>query len=733
MSLFEDRFGRLPAATRFVPGRVNLIGEHTDYNEGFVLPASIDRVATCAFRQNGMHVHRLAALDRNEQIEVASTQALQAHEQQWANYLLGVLAELTSRGHTLPGIDCAMTCNVPQGAGLSSSAAIAIAFVSGLNTLFDLGLSRWERVLVGQAAENKFVGAQTGFLDQFASVFGERGKALLLDCRHRTHQAYPIHLPDHELVVLDTGVQHNHATSGYARRRATCESAVVKLQQAGWPGESLRDASLDDLRQHPGLLTDRELQRARFIIEENARVLRSAAQLAEGDVTGFGESLLAGHWGLSELYEVSCPESDAVVRFGEEHAACKGARQMGGGFGGCVLCVVEQEAVTDFVDEAQQFYFDRYAIALERLDLQLGRGAWVEGVAEPLAEEGEQDRTVDLDLAQRAHRRLNILTGSWVLVSPHRAQRPWQGKLENPSKADQSSYEEDCYLCPGNVRASGQRNPNYQGVYAFDNDFAALTAAAGETSVQDGLLVAEAERGVCRVLCYAPDHSKTLATLSDAQRVAVVQLWQQQYAELGALDYVNHVQVFENKGELMGCSNPHPHGQVWAQATVPEVAVRKGQHQLDYFEATEGQHLLSAYLEQEVAANERVLYADAHVLAVVPWWAVWPFEVLVAPRRPQAHIALLDEEELVAFAHALGVVTQRYDALFGVSFPYSMGIHQAPTDGADHQHWHWHLEFKPPLLRSASVKKHMVGYEMFAEPQRDMTPEVAIGKLLGRE
>ena len=378
-SAFERHFGAAPAITAASPGRINLIGEHTDYNDGYVLPASIDREAVCSVGRNDAGLFRLVALDLDgARVEVPAA-GLAPHREQWANYLLGVADQLRRRGHAVPGLDCAFACDVPQGAGLSSSAAIECAFAKAVDALLGLGLSDWDLVLVGQGAENGFVGANTGFLDQFASVFGEPDTALLLDCRSRAVTKHAIDLPGHRLAVLNTGVKHNHVSSGYADRRADCERAVRQLRAAGWSGRNLRDATPGDLERHSGDLDEVALRRARFVVAENARVLTAAAQLERGDVAGFGASLLAGHWGLSELYEVSCPESDAVVRFAERHAACAGARQMGGGFGGCVLCVVAAGEVDDFVDAAQQEYFDRFAIALEVLEVRVGPGARVVG------------------------------------------------------------------------------------------------------------------------------------------------------------------------------------------------------------------------------------------------------------------------------------------------------------------------------------------------------------------
>ena len=750
---FAHTFGTAPALVAVAPGRLNLIGEHTDYNAGLALPLSIDRVARCALRANGTARYRLRALDLAATCDVDAEQlAPQPHPQQWANYPLGVVAALRARGCVVPGFDCVMSSDVPAGKGLASSAAITCALARGLEALFGLGLDDWELVRVGQAAENDFVGARTGLLDQFASVFGRADAALLLDCRSLAFEPIPWRLPGHALVVLDTGVKHDHRTSGYAERRADCERVVAAMRDVGWAGASLRDAGLDDLAAFAKTLDARALRRARFVIEENDRVRRAAGQLRAGDMRGFGESLLASHWGLSRSYEVSCPESDALVEHLEAESAVRGARQVGGGFGGCVLAVVEADAADDVIDAAQQQYFDLFDIALEHLDLASGPGArveWREVPAGTAVHEGP-DATNDRDpargpvpahgassavpqaLAELPHRRLNILTGEWVLVSVHRATRPWQGREEAPAPGPRPSYDPACYLCPGNARAGGRRNPQYDTVYAFDNDFAALLPTEGPPlSYQEGLLVAEGEPGVCRVLCYSPDHARALADLRPDEIVPIVALWRAQYLELGARPEIAHVQIFENKGALMGCSNAHPHGQIWAQATVPEPVVRKGRHQREYAEATGAGSLLGAYLEQEIAAGVRTVEVSEDFVALVPWWAVWPFEVLLAPRRPMASLAGLTDAEVAAFAKTLALVTARYDRLFGCAFPYSAGIHQAPTDGLDHRHWHWHMEFKPPLLRSATVRKYMVGYELFAGAQRDLSPEAAAERLRG--
>ncbi|MFK8057524.1 MAG: galactokinase [Saprospiraceae bacterium] len=374
----EDRFllqfnyaAKVVAAA---PGRINLIGEHTDYNEGLVMPASIDCVAMVALRQNKLNQYRLIANDLDERVEVA-VDKLVKNEKQWANYLLGVVDQLRKRGHEISGFDCSLTCDVPTGAGLSSSAAIECAIVKGLDELFNLGLEKWEMVRIGQASENEFVGANTGMLDQFASIFGEADTALLLDCRSLEVRKQSVNLPGHQFVVLNTGVKHNHMVSGYADRRADCERAVELLKENGWEGTSLRDLNETDLKNTALSQDENASKRATFIFHENQRVADAAEQLDKGDVAGFGESLTAGHWGLSKDYEVSCVESDFIVQFSENHAASKGARQMGGGFGGCVLCVVQTDSVTTFIAEAQGAYFNQFAITLEPLTIKIGRGA----------------------------------------------------------------------------------------------------------------------------------------------------------------------------------------------------------------------------------------------------------------------------------------------------------------------------------------------------------------------
>lgn len=326
------------------------------------------------------------------------------------------------------------------------------------------------------------------------------------------------------------------------------------------------------------------------------------------------------------------------------------------------------------------------------------------------------------------HKRFNILTGEWVLVSPHRTKRPWQGKKDAEQPRAVKTYDENCYLCPGNTRAGGEQNPNYTGTYSFGNDFAALLPDTEITEYREGLLRAETEKGICKVVCFSPDHSLTLPLMSLEAITEVVRLWQKEYSELGAKPFINHVQIFENKGAIMGCSNPHPHGQIWAQHGIPGEVAKKQEQQLEYWNKHQ-KSLLGTYLEQELELGERILLENDHFVALVPYWAVWPYETMIIPRKHYRHIGELNEEEQEAFAAIIKALTTRYDNLFKTSFPYSAGIHQSPTDGEDHNEWHFHMSFYPPLLRSAEVKKFMVGYEMFASPQRDITAEMAADNL----
>jgi len=335
------------------------------------------------------------------------------------------------------------------------------------------------------------------------------------------------------------------------------------------------------------------------------------------------------------------------------------------------------------------------------------------------------------NLSDHPHRRYNPLTREWILVSPHRTKRPWLGQVEKPAPEKRPSYDPRCYLCPGNERAGGSHNPHYTGTFVFDNDFAALlpdTPTGEEES--GGLLVAQSERGICRVICFSPDHSLTLSRMAEDDICRVVDTWAEQYEELGARSYINYVQIFENKGQMMGCSNLHPHGQIWSNETIPQQPAMEQAAQSGYLEEKQA-CLLCDYLDLEESRQERLVCWNDAFVALVPFWATWPFETMILSHRHVSSLSGLDGRERVALANIIKRLTTRYDNLFKSSFPYTMGIHQQPTDGEMHPEWHLHLHFYPPLLRSATVRKFMVGYEMLANPQRDLTAEAAAERLRG--
>ena len=333
------------------------------------------------------------------------------------------------------------------------------------------------------------------------------------------------------------------------------------------------------------------------------------------------------------------------------------------------------------------------------------------------------------DFTEQPHRRHNPLLDEWVLVSPHRAKRPWQGAQEKTATTAPPAYDPTCYLCPGNTRTSGIVNPKYDHQYVFDNDFAALLPE-GETGTYEegGLLRADAETGHCRVICFSPRHDLTLPELPIAEIRKVVDTWTEEFRTLGADPNINYVQIFENKGQAMGASNPHPHGQIWSERTVPDLPAKEGRTQKAYFEKN-GRTLLSDYLAIEEKTKTRFVVENDTWVALVPFWAVWPFETLVLPRRAVQDLTQLNDAERDGLADILQQLTIKYDNLFETSFPYSAGFHQRPTDGQDYPEWHLHMHFLPPLLRSATVKKFMVGYELLANAQRDITAEQAAERL----
>lgn len=326
---------------------------------------------------------------------------------------------------------------------------------------------------------------------------------------------------------------------------------------------------------------------------------------------------------------------------------------------------------------------------------------------------------------------MNLLTGEWVLVSPHRAKRPWLGQMEKTAQENLPAYDPACYLCSGNERSGGQRNPTYTGTFVFDNDFASLLPPGPEGYTPqraDGLLAAVSEAGLSRVICFSPRHDLQIPLLPLEDVAAVVRTWCEQYVDLGSRDFINHVQIFENKGAMMGASNPHPHSQVWASNMIPNEPAKELARQAEYLQQT-GKCLLCSYLEVERASGERIVAANEHFTALVPFWAIWPFEVLLVANRHLGNMPELNPAEVRGLADVMQMVTTRYDNLFEVSFPYSMGFHQTPTDGKVYPAAHFHAHYYPPLLRSATVRKFMVGFELLAMPQRDLTPETAAERL----
>lgn len=335
------------------------------------------------------------------------------------------------------------------------------------------------------------------------------------------------------------------------------------------------------------------------------------------------------------------------------------------------------------------------------------------------------------NLKEHPHTRLNILTGDWVLVSPHRTKRPWQGKVETLPPDDRPSYDPKCYLCPGNSRADGSLNPNYIDSFVFTNDYSALLEDTPNGSLNlNGLLSAKSEKGICKVISFSPNHSLTLPLLTVENIEKVIEVWCEELQNISSNGEIKYIQIFENKGEIMGCSNPHPHGQIWASSSLPLEIVKETKQQKKYFDEN-GRSLLNDYLQLEIEQKERVVLENEHFVALVPFWAVWPYETMIISKRHIQNLPQFTPDEKHAFAKILKQLTAKYDNLFEISFPYSAGIHRSPVNDGEHKEWHWHMHFFPPLLRSATIKKFMVGYEMLANPQRDITAEWAAEKLRG--
>ncbi len=327
------------------------------------------------------------------------------------------------------------------------------------------------------------------------------------------------------------------------------------------------------------------------------------------------------------------------------------------------------------------------------------------------------------------HRRFNPLTGEWVLVSPHRTKRPWQGRQEDANVSSLPAYDKNCYLCPGNTRNQGVVNPDYKDIFVFDNDFPSLLEESITPSCDsDDLFRVEPETGICRVICFSPRHDLTLSRMNPLDVRKVVDVWCDQFIELSDREDIGYVQIFENRGDIMGCSNPHPHGQIWATRSVPMIPSKEDNRQKEYLGEKE-QCMLCRYVERELESGERIVFENDSFVALVPFWAVWPFETMLLPKHHMGAVTDMSDSQKNDLAKALVQMGIRFDNLFETSFPYSMGLHQRPVheNGADH--WHWHIHYYPPLLRSATVRKFMVGYEMMAMPQRDMTAEQSAERL----
>lgn len=333
-----------------------------------------------------------------------------------------------------------------------------------------------------------------------------------------------------------------------------------------------------------------------------------------------------------------------------------------------------------------------------------------------------------MSATRHSHSRRNLLTGEWVLVSPNRTDRPWQGQVENVDLQVQSQYEHDCYLCPGNQRANQNVNPAYRGTYVFDNDFAALTTASVVESEKSSLFESRPESGECRVVCYTHRHNERLATMNVADITQAINAITREYIDLDANDAVRYVQVFENRGRMMGCSNSHPHAQVWATEHLPVEPAKELFTQQRWWNDKQTL-LLADYRQAESEDGRRMVLENEHFVALVPYWAIWPFETLLLPKRNFASFEQMSAVEVTALSRLLKSVLEKYDKLFDIPMPYSMGFHPRPSDGDEHPEWLFHAHIYPPLLRSANVRKHLVGFEMLGMPQRDLTPEVAAERL----
>eukprot|EP00833_Pecoramyces_ruminatium_P016488 jgi/Orpsp1_1/1190520/evm.model.d7180000079523.1 len=712
---FRKQFGEEPDAIFMSPGRINVIGEHIDYNNGFVLPAAIDKYICFAIKKLAdSELGEFYAADYDDKYTVNINDELKPVSQMWANYMLGVIHQIKKQGKKFGGFKVALSSDIPIGAGLSSSAALECGFAYALDTIYELGISRKEITIIGQTSEHTFAGVNCGIMDQFASVFGKEEKVIKLDCNTLEYSYFDAKLGDYCFVLFDTCVKHTLATSGYNDRRNEVESGIKMIKSRYSEVKDFRDVTHDMLENLKGDLGDVVYRRCRFVIEEIKRVEEAALALQSQDIKKLGELLNATHHGLSKEYEVSCKELDFLVDEVLKQNGVSGARMMGGGFGGCTINLVKKSEADNIIATIQKKYKEAFGIDMKVYQVNISEGT----------HQYEEKQKVAFNISDHPHRRYNPLLDQWVLVSPQRAKRPWMGQKEKLNEEKRPQHDKSCYLCPGNTRVNGDKNPDYRGPYVFRNDFPALLSeeVSFEQNDQDDLFKINPERGINRVICFSDDHSLTLPIMKTEDIEKVVTVWQEEYKSLGAMDYINHVQIFENKGSVMGCSNPHPHCQIWAQSSLPtQVAIT--QKNLKKYYDKNGRTLLEDYLKKELEKSERIVLENESFVVLVPFWATWPYETMIISKRHIKNILEFTGEEKKLFAAILKEITIKYDNLFETSFPYSAGIHQAPTDGEDHPEWHFHMHFYPPLLRSATVKKFMVGYEMMGEAQRDITPE----------
>lgn len=708
---FRKKFEAEPDYIFLSPGRINIIGEHVDCHDGFVLPAAIDRYICFAVRENKYSSFcNIIAEDFNDSFSFDMQADINGEWPTWAAYLLGVSEEIKKLGKTTGGLDLVFKGNIPMGAGLSSSAALECGFGTVLNTVFNLELSKKEIAVIGQRSENNFVGVNCGIMDQFSSVFGLESKVMLIDCNSLEHEYYDAEINGYSLVLFDSGVKHTHISSGYNDRRADMENGKEIVKKHFPEIKSFRECTVEMLQEVKEELGETVFKRCLYVIEEMGRVKKAIEALKNQDLKLLGSLLNQTHYGLSTQYEVSCPELDFLVDEVLKQDGAIGSRMMGGGFGGCSINLIENGKEDEIIEIMKSRYKEVYDLPLKVYKVNISDGV-------------KEYKDIEFNQKDHPHRRYNPLLDEWILVSPQRAKRPWQGQKEESIEEIAQPHDPDCYLCSGNVRVNGVKNPEYKGAYVFDNDFGALLKEEVSFVKQDHkLFTIQPERGINRVVCFSDDHSLTLPEMDLEDIVKVVEVWQDEYKKLGNLDYINYIQIFENKGAIMGCSNPHPHGQIWAQSSIPTQVLKTQGNLKKYFQKN-GRTILEDYLQHESEFGERIILENDAFAVVVPFWATWPYETMIISKRKIANILDFNNDEKILFAKILKELTIKYDNVFGSSFPYSAGIHQAPTDGEPHEEWHFHMHFYPPLLRSAQVKKFMVGYEMLAEGQRDITPE----------